>query len=222
MKTGKIRNIAALAAALLAALIVFAALPALADSIGYISGVKLTEGGRLTWDDYPEAVDYWLGINGGFTPVRNGESITDRFDEAGTYALELEAYTENGETQLAEWKGEAEYDGSKLTLTWSEPDPAGPTPEADPADSKEQQEKETKEPGTFPDVPAKVTDIPGKTEAPDDVSVTATPRPEPDLPQPSATSVLILIGYIVLGLLLIAAVIAIIVLVVVLVRRKKK
>ena len=205
------RIIGFLAAALISAVLLFAALPAPAHAVGYITGVEITGSGRMIWDVYPGAVDHWLGINGGFTPIENGEYISKRFDEAGTYELELDAYTENRETLLAMWKGTVEFDGSEVTLTWSEPDPGIPTPEPTEAPTEAPANETTAE-------PANETQPPFEADTP----LPAQPSFEPDLPQQSVTSVLILAGYIVLGLLLFVAAAVIIVLVILLVRKKKK
>lgn len=199
----------ALAAALICALMLAAALPALADTIGYITGVEITSAGRLVWDEYPGAVDYWLGVDGGFMPVSSGERILGRFEAAGEYDIELDAYTENGEALLATWSGRVEFDGESLKLIWSEDDPGLPTPEA-----TEAPESATEEPSAAPaetKAPSQETD-PAPTE----------PVPEPDLPNQSVTSMLILGLYILLGLFIVVVIVAAVIIIIVVVRKKRK
>ncbi len=221
MKNRSISRTAAVFAVLLAVILVSAALPVSADGVGRISGVEVSEKGAITWDDFPGAVDYWIGVDGGFTPISKGASILDRFNEAGAYHLELDAYTANGEKLLAVWNGEAEYDGEYVKVRSEDLDPVFSTPETtEPIAAKESENpadgKVTAAPAETK--PAEETTPPFEADTP-----LPTERPfEPDLPQPTVTSVLILIGYIVLGLLLLAAMIVIIVLVVALIRRKKK
>lgn len=98
------------------------------SAVGLIEDVEVKENGRIVWKDYPGAVDYWIGVDGGSTPIENGGKISDRITEPGTYSLELDAYTANGEKLLATWEGKVEFDGSVFKLVWSEGRPAE-TPE---------------------------------------------------------------------------------------------
>lgn len=220
MKTARTHRLfRAAAAALVIALVLSAALSAGAETVGYITGVSITEAGRLVWDNYPGAVDYWLGVDGGYTPVSNGQNIIDRFDSEGTHELELEAYTAGGETLIASWRGEVEYDGKNIKLTWSEEDPGIPTPEPTEAPTEAPAEEPTEAPvGTQTEAPAAETDAPsgqGETKP-------TEPVPEPDLPNQSIPSMLILGAYILLAIFAVGAVVAAIVIPIAVIRKKRK
>lgn len=127
MNTGsKKRLCSVICAALCAALFISSA----AAALGLITGVKISPKGRITWDDFPGAVMYWLGVDGGYTPIMNGGTISDRIEEPGTYDLEIDAYTENSEKLLAVWTGTVVYDGSTFTLAESEEGPIDTTDES--------------------------------------------------------------------------------------------
>lgn len=79
---------------------------------GVIKNVVLSNDGVLNWDPYDKAEDYWIGINGGFTPASIGMNLKDLITEAGTYRIDLEAYAEEGEKFIAAWSDKIVYDGS--------------------------------------------------------------------------------------------------------------
>lgn len=83
---------------------------------GVIKDVELDADGTLSWEDYPKAKDYWIGVDGGFTPANNGMSVSTLITAAGTYRIELEAYTEDGEKFIAAWSSKVIYDGFVFKL----------------------------------------------------------------------------------------------------------
>lgn len=83
---------------------------------GVIKNVQLTADGVLSWDEYKKAGEYWLGVDGAFTPVNNGDSLTGRIKEPGEYRIEINAYTKPTDLFIAAWNGTAVYDGTSFVL----------------------------------------------------------------------------------------------------------
>lgn len=113
---------------------------------GLIKGVKVDADGTLTWDNYEKAKDYWIGVDGGYTPASNGMSLTTRISEAGTYRIDLEGYTEGGEKFIAAWTSKVIYDGSVFKLeSYTEQTTAEETTEEITEETTEETQEQTSE-----------------------------------------------------------------------------
>ena len=90
-------------------------------NIGYpsISNVVLDEHGILSWNPYEGADSYWLGIDGGFTPIENETDLNDRIRIEGDYKLELEAYrkeTDGKSYKIAGTEFYCRYEGERYRI----------------------------------------------------------------------------------------------------------
>lgn len=83
---------------------------------GVIKDVEFDADGTLTWEPYDKAEDYWIGVNGNYTPAENGMNVKEKISEPGIYSLELQAYAEEGERFIAAWNEKIIYDGTVFKL----------------------------------------------------------------------------------------------------------
>lgn len=114
------------------------------DDDGVIKNVVISADGTLTWDKYDTAEEYWLGVDGGFTPFESGENLNTRITEPGVYKLVIEGYTEGGEFFMAEWQCVVEYDGRSFSVYAEQEATKEPAP-TDTVDSKTDTRTETEE-----------------------------------------------------------------------------
>ncbi|MBQ7700673.1 MAG: hypothetical protein IJT49_10090 [Clostridia bacterium] len=113
---------------------------------GVIKNVVLSNDGVLRWDPYDKAEDYWIGINGGFTPASIGMNLKDLITETGTYRIDLEAYAEEGEKFIAAWSDKIVYDGSVFKLeSYTEQTTAEETTEEITEETTEETQEQTSE-----------------------------------------------------------------------------
>ena len=88
-----------------------------ADKVGKIENVKVTPEGLVTWDEYEGAVDYWIGVDGGFVPADGLCALRDFISEPGNHYIEIEGYTAGGEKRVADsGKIMVYYDGTSFSL----------------------------------------------------------------------------------------------------------
>lgn len=85
-------------------------------TIGTIDNVVIS-GGLLTWDAYPEADHYWIGIDGIWVPVDQGYDLDSKIDSMiadgktinnGSHDIDIYAYNVRG-TVIAQWSGTYSY-----------------------------------------------------------------------------------------------------------------
>ena len=113
-----------LAAVWLALAMVITFVPLLGSQAAYAAGdysdvqnVNISEEGVLTWDAYPGADTYWIGIDGSSLPTTittyNLKAVIDRnvevgsLENSGTHTITIEAY--GGDSVIATWNGTYEY-----------------------------------------------------------------------------------------------------------------
>ena len=82
-----------------------------------VANVIISEDGVLTWDAYPGADTYWIGIDGGSLPTGDTnydlKRIIDRYVEngsmpnSGSHSIKIEAYGDG--SVIATWEGTYEY-----------------------------------------------------------------------------------------------------------------
>ena len=113
---------------------------------GIIKNVTLSKDGILSWDEYELANQYWIGIDGEYIMINNGESVYRKSLVSGEHILELEAYSQT-DKKIANWYGAMDYDGSEFRLKMNEGETVTETEtEAEPetvADTAETAKTET-------------------------------------------------------------------------------
>ena len=99
---------------------------------GTLAGVKLTEDGVLSWDEYDRANQYWCGIDGDFLPAENPLDLKEKVGIPGTYVIELNAYGGIGSNyRLASYTAKFVFDGTGFELLPIETTDGGDSGEPD-------------------------------------------------------------------------------------------
>ena len=106
------KKIIMLLIAILMLTFVLSYVPAFAEET--ITGVKLTELGIISWDEVEGAESYWLTVDIYSTPVGQYSDIRERITTPGDYSLQLTAYKDNSQTELASYSFYVRYDGKKF------------------------------------------------------------------------------------------------------------
>ena len=108
------KKIIMLLIAILMLTFVLSYVPAFAEET--ITGVKLTELGIISWDEVEGAENYWLTVDIYSTPVSQYSDIRERITDPGDYSLQLTAYKDNSQTELASYSFYVRYDSKKFKV----------------------------------------------------------------------------------------------------------
>ena len=112
----KRKSVLSAAVACLIVLALVLPLGVLADDYPPVTGISVTPEGLLSWDEVPGVEQYWVGVNGGFVPAENGDSLAGRLWQPGVYDISVEAYTDSGSKILAKGTDRITFSGRNYTM----------------------------------------------------------------------------------------------------------